>query len=140
MHEKVTGAALPASLALAYLGDAVYSLHIRRRLIADGCEKSGPLNEAALSYVTAEAQAARMRKIEPHLTEDEHDVFRRAANSTKLRRPKHASAAEYRLATGFEAVLGMLFWIGDTSRIDELLYIAEEDIPTADTENKEKEE
>ena len=66
-----------------------------------------------------------MRRMEPHLSEDEHDVFRRAANSTKLRRPKHASASDYRLATGFEAVLGMLFWIGDVPRIEELLRAAE---------------
>ena len=125
MHGKITGASLPAPLALAYLGDAVYSLHVRRRLIAEGCEKSGALNEAALGYVTAEAQATLMRRMEPHLSEDEHDVFRRAANSTKLRRPKHASASDYRLATGVEAVLGMLFWIGDVSRIEELLRAAE---------------
>lgn len=125
MHGKITGASLPAPLALAYLGDAVYSLYVRRRLIAEGCEKSGALNEAALGYVTAEAQAALMRRMEPHLSEDEHDVFRRAANSTKLRRPKHASASDYRLATGFEAVLGMLFWIGDVPRIEELLRAAE---------------
>lgn len=137
MHEKITGASLPAPLALAYLGDAVYSLYVRRRLIAGGCEKSGALNEAALRYVTAEAQAALMRRIESHLTEDEHDVFRRASNSTKLRRPKHASASDYRLATGFEAVLGMLYWIGDTSRAEELLSLAESEIPN---EIKEKED
>ena len=44
MHGKITGASLPAPLALAYLGDAVYSLYVRRRLIAEGCEKSGALN------------------------------------------------------------------------------------------------
>lgn len=125
MHGKITGASLPAPLALAYLGDAVYSLYVRRHLIAEGCEKSGALNEAALGYVTAEAQATLMRRMEPHLSEDEHDVFRRAANSTKLRRPKHARASDYRLATGFEAVLGMLFWIGDVPRIEELLRAAE---------------
>ena len=140
MHEKITGASLPAPLALAYLGDAVYSLYVRRRLIAGGCEKSGELSEAALGYVTAEAQATLMRRMEPHLTEDEHDVFRRASNSKKLRRPKHASASDYRLATGFEAVLGMLFWIGDISRIDELLHAAEEGAPQGGAEIKEKED
>lgn len=126
MHDKVIGAALPAPLALAYLGDAVYSLFVRSRLIKEGYEKSGALNEEALHYVSAEAQARRMRRIEPYLAQDERDVFRRAANSTKLRRPRHASGAEYRLATGFEAVLGMLYWLGDKERMDELLFLAEE--------------
>ena len=139
MHDKVIGAALPAPLALAYLGDAVYSLFVRHRLIGEGYEKSGALNEEALHYVSAEAQAAHMRRIEPYLAEDERDVFRRAANSTKLRRSKHASGAEYRLATGFEAVLGMLYWLGDRERIDELLALAEGATPDVTNENTETE-
>ena len=68
-----------------------------------------------------------MRKIEPLLLEDERDVYRRAANSGHLNRPKHASAADYRAATGFEAVIGMLEWVGDEERLDMLLRAAHEE-------------
>ena len=121
MHDKVVGTDLPAVSALAYLGDARHSLYVRRMLVARGICKSGELNEASLSYVTAEAQANMLRAIEGELLEDERDVYRRAANSGHLNRPKHSSAADYRAATGFEAVIGMLEWIGDTERLDLLL-------------------
>lgn len=126
MHEKLPGTALPSVAALAYLGDARHSLHIRRMLVARGISKAGSLNAAALEYVTAEAQAAVFRRIEDRLSDDERDVARRAANSGHLNRPKHASAADYRAATALEAVIGMLTWLSDEERIDELLSLAYE--------------
>ena len=121
MHDSVIGASLPTTAALAYLGDARHGLYVRRMLVERGICKSGELNEASLKYVTAEAQAAMMRKIEPLLLDDERDLYKRAANSGHLNRPRHASAADYRAATGFEAVVGMLEWIGDTERLEMLL-------------------
>ena len=127
MHEEIKGADLPTVAALSYLGDARHSLFVRRMLVERGICKSGELNEAALSYVTAEAQARMMRRIEPMLLDDERDVYRRAQNSGHLNRPRHASAADYRAATGFEAVIGMLEWIGDEERLDILLHAAHEE-------------
>ena len=121
MHEGLIGANLPTTAALAYLGDARHALYVRRMLVDRGICKSGELNEAALCYVTAEKQAQMMRKIEHLLLDDERDVYKRAANSGHLNRPKHASAADYRAATGFEAVIGMLEWIGDEERLNLLL-------------------
>lgn len=121
MHEGLIGASLPTTSALAYLGDARHALYVRRMLVERGICKSGELNDAALSYVTAERQANMMRKIEHLLLEDERDVYRRAANSGHLNKPKRASAADYRVATGFEAVIGMLEWIGDNERLELLL-------------------
>lgn len=121
MHDSVIGASLPTTAALAYLGDARHGLYVRRMLVARGICKSGELNEASLKYVTAEAQAAMMRRIEPLLLDDERDLYKRAANSGHLNRPRHASAADYRAATGFEAVIGMLEWIGDAERLEMLL-------------------
>ena len=124
MHEKVLGAALPSPMALAYLGDARHSLYIRRMLVASGISKSGELNERSLDFVTAKSQAVAMRKIENLLLEDEMEVYKRASNSGHLNKPKNASAADYRAATGFEAVIGMLTWIGDEERVEELLSAA----------------
>ena len=123
MRERIIGANLPSGAALAYLGDAWYSLYVRRRLIEAGIEKAGELNEAALSFVTAKKQAERMRRILPLLSEDEAGVFRRASNASHPHRPKGATAADYRYATGFEALVGMLFYVKDEER---LLYLMEE--------------
>ena len=127
MHDSVIGASLPTTAALAYLGDARHGLYVRRMLVERGICKSGELNEASLKYVTAEAQAAMMRRIEPLLLDDERDLYKRAANSGHLNRPRHASAADYRAATGFEAVIGMLEWIGDQERLNMLLDAAHEE-------------
>ena len=127
MHEKINGAALPSVQALAYLGDAYHSLYVRRMLVGRGISKSGELNRLALEYITAERQAEMYRKIEPLLLDDERDVFRRAANSGHLNRPKHASVTDYRYATGFEAVIGMLCWINDEERLALLLDAAHTD-------------
>lgn len=115
---------LPSAVALSFLGDAVHSLYIRRMLVARGIAKSGALNDAARNYVTAEAQARQAARLLPHLTEEERDVYRRAHNSGHLNRPKHASGADYRAATGLEAVLGMLEHTGDRGRIAALMEIA----------------
>ena len=124
MHEKINGAALPSVMALAFLGDARHSLFVRRILVARGICKSGELNDAARRYVTAEAQAAVARLVEPHFTDDEREVYRRACNSGHLNRPKHSSAADYRAATGLEAVIGMLDWLSDEERLAELFELA----------------
>lgn len=124
MHDTVIGGRLPSVSALSYLGDAVHSLYVRRTLVERGLSKSADLNAEALKFVTAEAQAEMYRKIEPHLLDDEREVFKRAFNSSHLNKPKRASGADYRAATGFEAVLGMLHFIGDTERLDYLLELA----------------
>ncbi len=134
MHERIIGTSLPSTPALAYLGDAVYTLFVRRMLVEKGLSKAKDLNRETQRYVTAEAQAEMYRRIEHMLTEDERDVFKRAANSTHLNRPKHASVTDYRYATGFEALIGMLSYIKDDERIDELLTIAHKE-KNDDTEN-----
>jgi ribonuclease-3 family protein len=138
MHEFVKGTDLPSVASLSYLGDAVHSLFVRHKLVSDGICKSGELNSAALSFVTAERQAEMARRVLPHLLDDERETYRRAYNSPHLNKPKHARVMEYRAATGFEAVLGMLYFISDNERLDLLLKIAhgEDERTTAnDTED-----
>ncbi len=135
MDSKVIGANLPTVAALSYLGDARHALYVRRMLVERGISKSGDLNREALVYVTAEAQAKMYERIKDELTESEADVFRRASNSTHLNRPKHASGKEYRHATGFEAVIGMLTWLGEEKRLEFLLDKSHEKDNEHDTEN-----
>ena len=138
MHSPVRQCDLPSVGALAYLGDAVHSLCVRRMLVGRGISRAEDLNRASLSYVTAEAQARVYRALLPTLQEDERDVARRAANSGHLRRPRHTAAADYRAATALEAVLGMLDYIGDTERIGELFAAAERVLFPEETEALER--
>jgi ribonuclease-3 family protein len=136
MQEKILAANMPSVCALAYLGDARHSLYVRGMLVRRGLSKSGDLNREALEYVTAEAQAEAYRRIEQYLTDEERDTFRRAANNGHLNKPKHTSAKDYRTATGFEAVIGMLTWLEDEERIGYLMEKAYENGGNEnDTEN-----
>ncbi len=128
MHDKINGASLPTVASLAYIGDARHSLYIRTMLVKSGVCKAGMLNDLSLGYVTAAAQAEAFSRIDDMLSEDERDVFRRAYNSTHLNKPKKASGKDYRTATGFEAVIGMLSYLGDEARIEELLSVAHGEI------------
>lgn len=114
--------------ALAYLGDAVIEILVRKHLILKGFEKSGKLNAEAKKFVTAIAQNQALLNIEEILTEQEADIFRRGKNSSHLNIPKSASPLEYKNATGFEAVFGYLHITENTSRIEELFKIAYKDI------------
>ena len=113
---------LPIS-TLAYLGDAVYELYVRRHLLLSGHVNvpSHHLYLASLSYVSAEAQAKVLRLLEPSLTTAEAELCRRARNHVPLSRPRHADPMEYRLATALEALLGELYCAGQTARLDELM-------------------
>ncbi|MBR2324629.1 MAG: Mini-ribonuclease 3 [Clostridia bacterium] len=134
-EQRIVGANLPSGAVLAYLGDAWYSLYVRRLLIDAGIEKPGQLNEAALSFVTAKKQAERMRRLLPYLTEDEAGVFRRAANASHPHRPKGATATDYRYATGFEALIGMLYYLKDEERLLCLMKEAHKEENINDSEN-----
>ena len=135
MENKNICANLPPVLALAYLGDARHALYVRLRLVEKGLSKSSSLNSEALKYVTAEAQAKMYSKIEGELTSDEADVFKRAFNSTHLNKPKRASGKDYRVATGFEAVIGMLTYLGNEDRLRFILDKTFEEGMENDTEN-----
>lgn len=136
MHEFVKGADLPSVASLSFLGDAVHSLYVRRMLVLRGMCKSGELNSASLEFVTAERQAEMARRVLPHLLDDERETYKRAFNSSHLNKPKRAKIMDYRAATGFEAVLGMLYFISDNERLDLILRIAhDERIDENDTED-----
>lgn len=135
MDSKICGKDLPSVAALSYLGDARHALYVRRMLIERGLTKSSDLNRESLKYVTAEAQARMYEKISKLLLPHECDVFRRASNSTHLNKPKHASGRDYRYATGFEAVIGMLAWLKDEERLEYLLDKSHTEEIKDDTEN-----
>lgn len=108
-------------IVLAFVGDAVYSLFIREMLTFSSDSKTGALNKKATSMVCATAQASFMKEIEHLLTEEEMTVYKRARNAKKTTKAKNASIQEYNAATGFEAVLGYLYLIGQYDRINFLL-------------------
>ena len=108
-------------IVLAFVGDAVYSLFIREMLTFLSDSKTGELNKKATKKVCATAQSAFIKEIEGLLTEEEMTVYKRARNAKKGTRAKNASIQEYNTATGFEAVLGYLYLVGQNDRLNFLL-------------------
>ncbi len=110
--------------ALAYLGDCVLELCVRRHLVEMGLSTSAHLNAAALDFVRAGAQAEAMKRLLPHLSEEEDAYFRRGRNIGHTNVPKRATVAEYRMATGMETLFGYLHVTGRGDRINELFALA----------------
>ncbi len=108
-------------LVLAYVGDAVWELAVREMLAVKGERRPHRLHRSAVPYVQAGGQADRLSRILPGLTAREHSVLMRGRNAKSGSVPRSATVGEYRLSTGFEALLGYLHLAGDTGRLDELL-------------------
>ena len=113
-----------SSAALAYLGDAVIEVLVRKRLVEAGYTSSKALNAHALDFVRAPAQAAAMTRILPVLTEEETAGFHRGRNIGHTSTPKSATVGEYRTATGMEALFGFLSMMEREDRIRELFALA----------------
>ena len=116
-----------SSLGLAHLGDSVYEVMVRSWLCLHGAAKVKDLHRATVGYVAAPAQAKRVERILPVLTQEEQDVFRRGRNTAPHSVPKAASRSEYQTATGLEALFGWLYLQGRTQRLNELFSLMMEE-------------
>lgn len=114
-------AAQLGALELAYIGDCVFELLVRTRLLRTTGKKVRELHGAVVTYVRAAGQAALAQRLSEQLTEEERAVFLRGRNHRHARIPKGSSPAEYALATALESLLGYLYLCGDTERIEALV-------------------
>lgn len=114
-------------LTLAYLGDTVYEMYVRTQLVEKyPGHTTYELHRRATHLVRASAQAFTIKALMDELTAEEQAVFRRGRNMHNATVPKNANVADYRAATGFEAVLGYLYLKGEEQRLNQLLESARE--------------
>lgn len=118
--------------ALAFIGDAVYEVFIRNRVLLKYGQNADRLHREAVRYVKADAQAEVVRRLteEGFLTEEEENLVRRARNRRIKSKARGASPMEYKLATAFEALIGYLYKSGETERLEEVFEKAAEIIET----------
>lgn len=132
MEENMTGAIklhdpMPMNagayspLVLAYIGDCVYDLLIKQRVVAAANQSVQKLHEQTSRLVNAAAQSRMMRVLQPLLTSEEHGVYRRGRNAKSVSPAKNQSITDYRRATGFEALIGYLYIDGQFDRIRSLV-------------------
>lgn len=110
-------------IALAFEGDAVYSMYIRRHLIFQGQTKPNQLHRLATKYVSAKAQAMLITKMleAQLLTEKEEEIYKRGRNASVHTKAKNTDIITYKMSTGFEAVLGYLHMTEQIERMEELI-------------------
>ena len=115
---------------LAFYGDSVYEVMVRRRVVLYGNTSAGRLHDLSVEQVRAKYQAAAVSVIEPMLTEREADILRRGRNAGGISVPKSSKPSEYRRATALEALFGYLSLIGQHDRLEELFGAICEALPT----------
>lgn len=107
-------------LVLAYMGDVVYEMMVRERMVRKANMPVSRLHRSTVRWVCASAQSKAVELILDLLTEEELAVYKRGRNANGNHVPKHADAQEYRRATGLEALFGYLHLQGNRARIEEL--------------------
>ena len=112
---------LMSPLTWAYIGDAVYELFIRNKLINETNLKPHKLHIEAIRYVKAKSQAEKLNEIYESLTDEEKDIVRRGRNTQNHHLPKNSNVREYMYATAFEALIGYLYLTKQHTRLKEIL-------------------
>lgn len=110
---------------LAYIGDVVYELYIREHVIENSREQVNKLHKKTIKYVSAKAQAKVVAGIESELTDEEKDIIRRGRNAEANTIPKNTDVVTYKIATGFESLIGFLYL---EKREERLKYIINKSI------------
>ncbi|WP_277668255.1 Mini-ribonuclease 3 [Caproiciproducens galactitolivorans] len=110
-------------LTLAFIGDGVFDLLVRERLVCQGNCPVNALHKSAVAQVCCKAQAEASKKLLPLLTEEETEVFRRGRNAHVNHVPKNSSIADYHAATAFEALFGYIYLTGNMERLREIFNI-----------------
>ena len=110
---------------LAYIGDVVYELYIREHVISNSREQVNKLHKKTIKYVSAKAQARIVAEIDNELSDEEKDIIRRGRNAEANTVPKNTDVVTYKIATGFEALVGFLYL---EKRIERLEYIIDRSI------------
>lgn len=109
-------------LVLAYIGDAVYEVLIRTRVINRGSMQVNKMHKKSASLVNAGTQASLIKVLMDELTKEELAVYKRGRNAKSATTAKHAAMMDYRMATGFEALIGYLYLTGSFDRMLELVH------------------
>ena len=111
--------------ALAFLGDAVYELLVRERIVLKANRPVSELHLQAVEQVRASYQSQAYAVIEPLLTEEEAAALKRGRNLNSVKPPKNGNVRDYRRATGLESLFGYLYVQGRLERINELFLAIE---------------
>lgn len=113
---------LQNGLALAYLGDGLYELEVRKYLLTKKLTKVNDLHKQAIIFTSANGQAKAMEGLlNGFLTENEMEYYKHGRNATSSRKPKNTTLSTYHQSTGFEALIGYLYLDNQIDRCEEII-------------------
>ena len=112
---------LMSPLTWAYIGDCVYEMYIRTKLVNETKLKPHALHIQAIKHVKAKAQAETLKEMYDELTEKEKEIVRRGRNAENHHLPKNANVQDYMYATAFEALIGYLYLTKQNDRLKVIL-------------------
>lgn len=122
MSKDLLNAGTADTTKLAYIGDAVYEVSVRMKSVEACGRHAVDMNKYTVHYVKAESQAKAAKGLtDAFYTDEETALFKRARNRTNTAHPRGCTPAEYKLATGFEAVIGWLYICGDQERLNAVI-------------------
>ena len=121
---------LLSPLTLAFIGDGVYELMVRERLVLNANMSVNNLHKRAVLMVKAAAQSELYGVLENVLDEEELTVMKRGRNANSTKAPKKSNPNEYRRATGVEALFGYLYLKGNYDRLNEIFEIGIKEVFT----------
>ncbi len=125
-------------LTLAFIGDSTFENFVRERIIRRGTASlPHKLHLEAIRYVKAANQSYIMEVIESGLSEEEAYIYKRGRNMKSMTVPKNAKVLDYRRATGFEALIGYLFLIGEEERLMEIMELSAKAVEERQEKTKE---
>ena len=106
---------------LAYMGDAVYELYVREHVVKNSREVASKLHKKTIKYVSAKAQEYIINNIYKILTEEEKEIYKRGRNANANTVPKNTDIVTYKKATGFESIIGYLYFTGQNRRLKDII-------------------
>ena len=109
---------------LAFIGDAVYEVYVRARILAEANTSANALHKKAIGYVKASAQAGAAKQMMDTLSDDELAAFKRGRNAKSATVPKNADVTDYRYATALEALFGYLYLSGENELLNKRMQEA----------------
>lgn len=107
--------------AMAFVGDAVYEVFVRDRIVKSGMTGAGKLHKKAVHFVNAYAQAGAIKKILADLPPEEQTLVKRARNHKSATKAKNVDPVTYKWSTAFEALIGYLHLHGQEARAEEIM-------------------
>ena len=126
-EKDLQDAKLLSPLVWAYVGDSVFELYVRTKLINNSNAKPHKLHIESIKYVKAKSQADILKRITDKLTDEERDVVRRGRNTENHHVAKNSNVADYSQSTAFEALIGYLYLTKQDERLEEILTMCIED-------------